>query len=388
MNLLALLPTLLLAPAAVDVRVDGEGYLRFVREGRVVYAKAATLHVQNGKVCHTNGPAVIPTLAAPNGASLEVDLEGYVRAAGGGLLGRLVLALFPTGTTLAESGGFATCAERPHVGNPGEDTNGVIRSGGKPVEAVRAPVPSGPKPATADPRPSTGITKGAVVTVRPATQVAGESILLGEVATIEGEGALAAQLSSVVLGDTPPLGIARILDRDRIVTRIRAAKIETADLLILVPERAEARRKAATVTHDQFVKAATAFVLEKLGAATPVRSPDTLPDMDVPEGTLELRAQSMSQNGANLSVVVSVQVDGKPLRSRTVRLLTDLAEAGVRQGATVKVLLRSGGAVIETTGTARKTGLVGQSVEVDIKLDQRTTHTGIVTAPGIVEVKL
>lgn len=386
MSLLLLLPSLLLAAAPAGVRVDGDGYLRFIRDGRVVYAKSATLLVQDGKVCDARGPAVLPTIAAPNGATLTVDLEGHVQLAGGGVIGRLVLALFPTGSALMEQEGFSISTERPRVGNPGEGTNGVIRAEASTNLALlemRPPTETGGAP-----KPASTVTKGAVVTVRPSTKVAGAMILLGEVATIEGEASLAAQLAKVPLGEAPPLGIARILDRDRIVTRIRAAKLDTADLLIIVPDRAEARRQAASVSHDQFVAAATAYVQEKLGPETPVRSADALPEMDVPEGTVELRGQSIAQNGTGLNVVVSVMVDGKPLRSRTVRLITETAEVGVRQGSTVKVLIRSGGALIETTGTARKTALVGQSVDVDIKLDQRTTHTGIVTAPGIVEVKL
>ena len=43
-----------LAPS-VHLHVDGEGYLRFVREGRTVYAKEAMLTVTDGKLASVDG---------------------------------------------------------------------------------------------------------------------------------------------------------------------------------------------------------------------------------------------------------------------------------------------------------------------------------------------
>ncbi|MCO5296659.1 MAG: hypothetical protein M9921_07365 [Fimbriimonadaceae bacterium] len=386
MTLLALLPALILGAAHVDVRVDGDGYLRFVRDGRVAYAKQAVLEARDGKLCHVSGPAILPTIRVPEGAeAISVDLEGRVSCTAAGRtseVGRLVLALFEGGTAMREVDGLLVSPDRPHVGNPGEGTCGVIRTDG----AAATTTTAAPQ-RTATPAPAYS-GKGATIVVRPQTEVSGGAILLGDIADIQAAPELLDSLRQVVLGDTPPMGVPRILDRDRVLTRLRAAKIETADLLLTVPEKAEVRRRSAKVTNAEFIDAAALYARQQLSSEVALESKDEYPEMAVPEGKLELRGTSMTQYGATISVVVAAVVDGKPVRSRTVRFTANLAEAGVRQGSAVKVLLKSGGAVVEVTGTARKTALVGQSVEVEVKLDQRTTHVGVVTAPGVVEVKL
>lgn len=393
MTILALLPTLILAGAHVEVRVDGDGYLRFVRDGRVAYAKAAVLEAHDGKLCHVAGPAILPTVRMPEGVeAIAVDLEGRVTCTAAGRtteVGRLVLALFEGGTAMREVDGLLVSPDRPRVGNPGEGVHGVIRTGSAPAPARTLPVGPIRTQPTGDPAPTQAFTgKGAVIVVRQRSEVAGESILLGEIADIQAAPELLAQLRAVVLGDTPPMGVPRILDRDRVLNRLRAAKIDTADLLVTVPVKAEVVRRSAKVTHAEFVSAASAYATQQLGTEVSLETQGEDPDMAVPEGKLELRGTSIAQYGASINVVVSAVVDGKPVRSRTIRFTANLAQAGVRQGSAVKVVLKSGGALVEVTGTAKKTALVGQSVEVEVKLDQRTTHVGVVVAPGVVEVKL
>ncbi len=381
MQILVLLPTLLLSSTPVDVRVDGDGYLRFIRDGRVVYAKAAPLVVAGGKVCHAAGPAVLPSIFAPDRAeSLSVDLEGNVSAAVDGtrtVLGRLVLALFPPNAALTASQGLLVSADRPRVGDPGVEAHGVVR--------MEVPV------ATTRPTNTPSVArsgKGVAITVAASSQVTSEAILLGDVALIEGPGELAGRLAKVSLGATPPIGVPRVLDRERILVSLRAAKIETADLVLNVPLRVEVRRRSGSVAPQEFVDAAIAYARAQLGTQATFKSLDTLPDMPVAPGKRELRCEGVQQNGSTVQVVVSVVIEGHPSRSRTIRLGADLGEVAVRQGEAVKLILRSGGVVIEVTGYARKTAYLGQSVEVEVRGDPRTTHTGIVTEPGVVEVKL
>lgn len=387
MQMLALLPTLLFASAPLDVRVDGEGYLRFIRDGRVVYAKSAPLVVAGGKVCHAAGPAVLPSIYAPDRADLlSVDLEGNVSASVDGsrtVLGRLVLALFPGDRPLTGSDGFLISADRPKVGEPGVDANGVIRMDANRVAAdpVTAPLKASPSSQPLGPA------KGVTVTFSERAQVDTEEILLADVAKIDGPSEWAARLGEVSLGTTPPIGVPRILDRERILVSLRAAKIETADILLSVPPKVEVRRRADEVTHQEFVDAAIAYAQEQLGSKAAFKSLDSLPDMPVSPGKRELRCDTVRQVGATAQVVVSVLVDGRPIRSRTIRLGVDLGEIAVKQGDAVRVILRSGGVVIEVTGYARKTAYLGQSVEVEVRGDQRTTHVGTVIEPGVVEVR-
>lgn len=391
MLILALLPTLLLASSPLDVRVDGEGYMRFIRDGRVVYSKSASLVAAGGKVCHVAGPAVLPTIYVPErAATLSVDLEGNVSASVDGslsVLGRLVLALFPGDRPLATSEGFLVSADRPRVGDPGVDTHGVIRMEASSVvarvetNAVNATLKASP----VDFVNATG--KGASITVSASAQVEGHEILLSDVARIEGPSELAARLGAVSLGTTPPIGVPRILDRERILVCLRAAKIETANLLLSVPPKVEVRRRADAIAHQEFVDAAIAYAQQQLGTRATFKGLDSLPDMPVTPGQRELRCDSVNQIGTTAQVVVSVIVDGRTIRSRTIRLGVDLGEIAVKQGDAVRVVLRSGGVVIEVTGYARKTAYLGQSVEVEVRGDQRTTHVGTVIAPGVVEVK-
>jgi hypothetical protein len=114
----ALLCGLLVAgPAPLKVRVDGEGYLRFAREGRVVYASSATLSVADGSLVGAEGATVMPSILVPTDATaIAVDLEGNVSCKRGPdafPLGRLVLAVFPKGIALRPSGAYLVAADRP-----------------------------------------------------------------------------------------------------------------------------------------------------------------------------------------------------------------------------------------------------------------------------------
>ena len=344
-----------------------------------------------GKVCHVAGPAVLPTIYVPErAATLSVDLEGNVSASVDGsltVLGRLVLALFPSDRPLATSEGFLVSADRPRVGDPGVDTHGVIRME---ASSVVARVETNAVNATlkASPVGSVNATgKGASITVSASAQIEGHEILLSDVAKIEGPSELAARLGAVSLGTTPPIGVPRILDRERILVSLRAAKIETANLLLSVPPKVEVRRRADAIAHQEFVDAAIAYAQQQLGTRATFKGLDSLPDMPVTPGQRELRCDSVNQIGTTAQVVVSVIVDGRAIRSRTIRLGVDLGEIAVKQGDAVRVVLRSGGVVIEVTGYARKTAYLGQSVEDEVRGDQRTTHVGTVIEPGVVEVK-
>src|SRR5689334_4157400 len=98
----------------LKVRVDGDGYLRFARNGRVVYAAAASLSVAEGELVGPGGVAVLPAILVPSGAAgLSVDLQGNVSYRNGGsdvAAGRLVLALFPKNEALRLEDGFLVAA--------------------------------------------------------------------------------------------------------------------------------------------------------------------------------------------------------------------------------------------------------------------------------------
>src|SRR5687768_5411228 len=125
MILTTLVATVALSAPSIDVYVDGGGMMRFVREGRTVFAKTATLVARDGLLRHSEGPAVLPSIAVPAGVlALDMDLQGNVYSIRNGAsakLGRLTLGMFADERRLIGDGDFWLSAERATIGNPGEE---------------------------------------------------------------------------------------------------------------------------------------------------------------------------------------------------------------------------------------------------------------------------
>src|SRR5579862_8614347 len=110
-NIIAIAISVYAALTPVKVHVDGAGYMRFVRDGRVVYAKTATFVSIDGSL-GSEGAKLLPEIPVPTTApTITVDLQGNVDA-GTAHLGRLVLAIFPAGTTSRTTDSFFTFSER------------------------------------------------------------------------------------------------------------------------------------------------------------------------------------------------------------------------------------------------------------------------------------
>ncbi len=148
--ILALVLSAFTTLAPVRVHVDGDGYMRFIRDGRVVYAKQATLTNVGGHL-GADGAKLLPAISFPNSvSSISIDLMGNIDA-GSSHLGRLVLGIFPAGTSSSGIGSFLSFSDRATLTNPGEDTAGVIRT------VATTSQPEDPKPTIkdviADPKP-------------------------------------------------------------------------------------------------------------------------------------------------------------------------------------------------------------------------------------------
>src|SRR5947209_600915 len=104
-----LLSLVLVTVQPVSVRVDGEGYLRFIRDGRIVYASAAELSVQGG-LLGSKGLPLTPAIKIPeNVAHIDIDLSGDI-IANKATCGRIVLARFTS--KLVENSGFLISSSR------------------------------------------------------------------------------------------------------------------------------------------------------------------------------------------------------------------------------------------------------------------------------------
>lgn len=392
----------------IKVSVDGEGYLRLSREGRAVYAKSAVLVVaSNGKVATAQGDAVLPTIQAPIiTKSLHIDLEGNVfavRDANRAKIGRLVLALFPEGTALDEKDGVLLSAERPKLGNPGEDANGVIRYESIPSVSTQAksPIAISEPPKKDDPDPQPETTKPISqqtpaptkvrISAKSTPEVTGDNVTLGDIATLEGPEDVKALLAGLILGESPALGAKRSFDRQRVLARIKQAGLDLEKADITLPAMISVTRAGQSISHGEFVKAAIKALYESPGIATEYIAEDAGPEFFAPAGPVALVAETISGvNTATATVKIAVYVGAKRINSRTLTLKAKSLPVAAKVGAPVRVCFVAGGARVEVQGVLRSAGAVGSTVQVEVRMpgSEKTFHTGSLLASGVVEVKL
>jgi hypothetical protein len=289
---------MILAPAALTARVEGDGFLRFLREGEVVYQKEARLVAVDGRLAHELGPPVtpaIPVVGSPS--SLTVDSEGRVLA-DGRQIGRLTLAIFGVDLRPIERDGWLLAADRPELAYPGSPGAGVIASAA----------------ATAPPMP------------RPEAVVAGEimvngpRISLAEVLGIDSDAA-----SKVDLGPAAAPGGSRQISRSVIQGQIR-----TLGLSASAPESVRVVTRHQVVPHERFVQDAVKK-LSETGLNGQVSS-SAEPDMLAPVGELELRAAALRMTGRTATIDVEVWVDKVKFNTRTIKFETASSTDAFKSG--------------------------------------------------------
>jgi hypothetical protein len=286
--------------------------------------------------------------------------------------------------------------DRPTLGNPGEGTNGVVRVVGarqaqppKPGATTATAVPHSAQPTSVS--SSVKAQPGVVqIDVLPDCEVASDEVLLGDIAQITADKATTARLAAVSIGATPPIGVRVPLVALRITTQLRAAQIDPSKFVVNVPHGACLARKATHIAQQQFVDCAIAFAKTQVEAGIDFACKDHNPDFLAPVGQAELKVEQYSPTLNGASVTVAVYVDGKRQNARSVRVeMTGVAGGPlirVPAMTRVKIIVRCNGAVVETTGRTVRPGIVGQTV--DVETDDRSKHTGTLTGPSKVEVKL
>jgi hypothetical protein len=412
-----------LTTPGLKIRVDGEGYLRFIRDGRAVYAKEAALQVSDGKLADSAGDTVLPAIqVGPNATNLEMDLEGHIFATYQGQrikAGQLVLAMFPASEAFRQEDVVLIADDRPKLGNPGDEAFGVVRvvTGFDKPQAKLTLLPATLQKLATPTTPGTFVVPDSIanqfvtrtqakaqnakvntsgtglqITIQEHSVVDGDHILLGAVAQIDGDPALVAKASSIELGDTPPTGIKRIIDRSRVLGRLRQSGINPDGVNLSVPESAEVRRKGQMIVNSQFVVTAIQAILAKGGLSGTWESTDSFADLEVPSGKVDLKAEQITgEETGNAAVVVAIYVGDSRFNSRTVHLHLKDNVPPIQMGAAVKVILVAGHAQVEVAGVARSQGRMGQTIQVEVKIGNppvKTYHTGTVTGAGTVEVKL
>ena len=120
-----------IASPTLSIKVDGEGYFRFVLGNKVAYARQVRLIVSNGKLSAADGSSLLPSVLIPEQATkLSVSLDGKISGTIFGRekqLGSIVLAMFTGMPSFKPVGLLSLSATKATVAAPGEGLAGVIR---------------------------------------------------------------------------------------------------------------------------------------------------------------------------------------------------------------------------------------------------------------------
>ncbi len=337
--LLALAPT-------VHVHVDGDGYLRFVRDGRTVYAKEAVLTVTDGKLASTGGPLLNPRVQVPAGVTeLKVDMAGRVFGVASGVeseLGRIVLALFPEDVRLVVDNGFLVSSYRPTVSDPGDGVAGVLRTGA-----------AGEKTATTIVTAAATVSGGIEIQLKQSAEVVGKVFTLGDIAVVVADAAVKSRIDALEVSTTPALGVPFRMTPEMVRLRLLRFGKEAETYRFSGSSMVTVTRRGQEITAAMFAEAAIKAAQAQLGSGTVLTAEAGGITIFAPVGKLELVGENVQVSGSRISVRVAIIVDGERINSRTITLYKSDALSKIRAGQTVKLLVRSGAAVVETTGKVR-----------------------------------
>lgn len=381
MTLLTALLSLTLS--SIDVRVDGPGYLRMAIDGRIVYATQVQLDVRDGRIADVGGATLMPLVAVPkDAADIIVEPDGTIKVVRGGQaqpIGRISLAIFPSGTKLVPNGRYLIAATRPRLLYPGEPDTGVLTISGKAGVSARS-----------DTKSANQEILQIEIKVPAKAEVSEKRVTLNLFSEAKGSPELVEKLKLVDFGPTPRPGSPMKLTRERILAKLKLAGLAEPALKLDCPPVVQVGMVGQTVDGGSFFKAAIEFALEKSGPQDykAVSEPVSL---TVPLGSVELRGESIARRGDALIVSVAAFVDGRRCNSVSVTLEGNGGQVVVKAGDLVKVVFAANGIAVELTGRAKKPGRVGESIEVEVSAGDppvKTSHLAVVRAAGLVEVKI
>lgn len=397
------------ASVSTGVQVDGEGYMRFAKDGSVVFAKHASLVWRDGLVVSQEGDPVWPKIKAEQAPkSIEVDLRGRVLLGYSDEVieaGRLVLALFPDDVRPVDSGSYLKIFGDSELKEPGEGLAGVIRPWSGSVqseksfikvyaEEVAVPVKTREETVVAIQRSqktshsgdADWLAKGGIEIAFPEEcEIAGNSMLIGELADIFSSPELKQQIAAIDLGTSPVFGVPRTMDRNWILGRMKVAGLNPALIRIVGPVRIQVKRVGQSITQQMFVEAAVAAIATQYPGFD-AESTKPVPDLDVPVGTVQLVAERVAKSGSTLMVTVAAFVDGKRINSRNLNFTNTVVPVTLGIGDTVSVAFLSGTVVIETSGKVKRVDRVTGEITVQISTGKEVV--GVLNKQGKIEVRL
>lgn len=381
-----------IASPTLSIKVDGEGYFRFVLGNKVAYARQVRLIVSNGKLSAADGSSLLPAVLVPEQATkLSVSLDGKISGTIFGRekqLGSIVLAMFTGMPSFKPVGLLSLSATKATVAAPGEGLAGVIRPIVKPQNNDSNPLTLQTKPYGFPPNgynASTKILAKSEVKVKFTSEVNTEVLTLGDVADISGDSQLVEKLKSVDLGKSPILGTKKSLSTLLVKALISSQGVDMRQVSLTVPTGAVVERKAQRISPEEIAIAVQEAFKKKLNVDTILEPKSKINSMMVPPGTVSFEVSNTQLNPSDISTTVDISVDGKLANSLHLRYdITQLPQ--IKRGDVVRLRLISNTAKVEVNAKAKGTAFLGQSVTVET--DNGTIHTGRLIGPSIVEVNL
>jgi len=394
---------------ATPIQVDGEGYMRFAQGDQIVFAKHTELTWSAGKVVSTDGLPVWPLVKVEREPrELSVDLQGHIQAVYSNEVievGRLVLSIFPDDIRPVVSGKFLKIYGDSKLVEPGEGLAGVIRPWSSqkseesyvrvhldteeetPIKTQTDSITQIKKVAKTDHiADEEWIKSGGIEIAFPdLSAMSGTDIKLGEVADIYAPESQLRALAEINLGNAPTFGVPRVLDRYLINSRLKAAGFDVAKIRISGPVRIQIKRVGQTITQQMFIDTAVGTIGEQYPNFAPETTKPT-PDLEAPEGVLDLRAEQPLKSGSNLSVTVVAYVDGKRINSRTLIFVNKSVPITLSNGDSVTVIVISRDVRVESTAKVKKVDRI--TGQVTIELATGKEMVGTLNKEGKVEVQL
>ncbi len=392
-----------------NIKVDGEGYLRFAREGRLVFTKEAKLISLEGKLCHIDGPKLMPEITVPQSVkTIKITLDGTVTGFNGQLkfeLGRLVLGVSTIGEKLRNEGNFEFASERMTVGFASEDLLGVILDltpkkvlgAGIDRPEFKPPIENKPPLTLPKPEPKPAVistvsikpTHAAIavtekVTFRPLFETELDEVRVRDVILTRNANMTDEYLDTII-DKTPTFGAVRKVDGFRLKTAIIAAKLDTKgnafDSSSCTIKRASQQIIQADFTNAAIVKIKQIYGDDVVGTAT-----NNLPAMALPKGLLTFEVTLGVLSNMKVPATVSVLVNGSKFNSRTFLVELTGLPSMPKVGAVMTVITRVSGVRVETRGRVISVDQANRSATIET--DEKVRLTGKVLNETTLEVKL
>lgn len=377
----ALLSLILIAAATptVEVRVEGEGYLRFSRDGRAVYAREAELTVSEGKLAHASGAVAMPRLGVGAG-QLAVESDGTVKAAGK-KVGRIALTLFGSEAKFREVDGLLVTESRGRTAYPGQQGAGTLAVEGKSAPKLEPKPTPKPQPMVPETSPQL-LAYDVLLDVKAEAEVEGDTIRLIDLVELTGSDEVREALGKIEMGTTPPIAGSR---------EVQLSQLQAKTKTLLADQRVEwagaskvvVKRAGQDVSHEQFVEAAEAAARKVVGDST-LEMLSPAPAMRAPAGELELVAGRPQLSRDEVTVSVALFVAGKRVNSRQVKFRYECPAAKLRTGQSVTVRVRTDAVSIEVQGKVKSISVAENTATVHATTGAELT--GVVRADGTVEV--